>query len=161
MAGVVHKIQILKLGKLYKCFIMLYSKIKLKKTHKIIYIYVAQDTRVQSQVKSYQILKKWYLISPCLTLSIIRYISRVKWNNPRKEVAPFPTPCSSYWKGNLWDALDYCCQLYLLYIPGYIKWKLINLFIYQPIYIFFPSISLTYHEKVKYSPYSHPITFDI
>ena len=42
-------------------------------------------------------LKKWYLISPCLTLGIIRYILRVKWCNPRKGVAPFPTPwCSSY-----------------------------------------------------------------
>ena len=30
---------------------------------------------VQSQVKSYQKLKKWYLISPCLTLSIIKYVS--------------------------------------------------------------------------------------
>ena len=26
------------------------------------------------------------------TLSIIRYISRVKWSNPGKEVAPSPTP---------------------------------------------------------------------
>ena len=29
---------------------------------------------------------------PCLTLSIIRYGSRVKWSNPGKEVAPSPTP---------------------------------------------------------------------
>ena len=29
-------------------------------------------TRVQSQVKSYQRLKKWYLMPPCLTLSIIK-----------------------------------------------------------------------------------------
>ena len=33
--------------------------------------------RVQSQVESYQRLKKWYLIPPCLTLSIIRYVSRI------------------------------------------------------------------------------------
>ena len=40
--------------------------------------------------------KKWYLIPPCLTLSIIRFVSRVKWSNPEKGVAP-PTPrCSSY-----------------------------------------------------------------
>ena len=31
--------------------------------------------------------QKWYLISPCLALSIIRYISRVKLSNPRKRVA--------------------------------------------------------------------------
>ena len=39
------------------------------------------ETWVQSQVELYQRLKKWYLISPCLTLSIIRYGSRVKWSN--------------------------------------------------------------------------------
>ena len=33
---------------------------------------VAQETRVQSQVESYQRLKKWYLMPPCLTLNIIR-----------------------------------------------------------------------------------------
>ena len=33
--------------------------------------------------------------------------SRVKWSNPGKGVAPFPTPrCSSYWKGSLLLALD-------------------------------------------------------
>ena len=50
--------------------------------------------------------QKWYLMPPCLTLSIIRYVSRVKWINPRKGVAPSPTPrCSSYWKGSprLWS----------------------------------------------------------
>ena len=50
----------------------------------------------------YQRLKKWYLISLCLTLSIIRYVSRVKWSNHRKWEAPFPIPrCSSYWEGRL------------------------------------------------------------
>ena len=39
---------------------------------------------------------------PCLTLSNIRYVSRVKWSNPGKGVAPSPTPwCNSYWKGSL------------------------------------------------------------
>ena len=33
-------------------------------------------------------LKKWYLIPPYLTLSYIRYGSRVKWNNPGKGVVP-------------------------------------------------------------------------
>ena len=52
---------------------------------------------------------------PCLTLSNIRYISRVKWSNPGKRVAPFPTPgSSSYWKGSLLVALDYGDQLYFL-----------------------------------------------
>ena len=51
---------------------------------------------------------KWYLIPPCLTLSIIRYGSRVKWSNPGNGVAPSPTPwCSSYRKGSLRVTLDY------------------------------------------------------
>ena len=60
----------------------------------------AHTTWVQSQVKSYQRLKKWFLMPPCLTVSIIRYGSRVKWCNPGKGVAPSPIPwCSSYRKG--------------------------------------------------------------
>ena len=39
---------------------------------------IAWETWVQSQVESYQRLKKWYLMLPCLALSIIRYGSRVK-----------------------------------------------------------------------------------
>ena len=69
---------------------------------------MARETWVQSQVESYQILLKWNLIPPCLTLSIIRYGSRVKWSNPGNGVAPSPTPwCSSYRKGSLRVTLDY------------------------------------------------------
>ena len=40
---------------------------------------------------------KCYLIPPCLTLSNVSNVSRVKWRNPAKGVALFPTPrCSSY-----------------------------------------------------------------
>ena len=56
---------------------------------------MARENWVQSQVESYQRLKKWYLMPPCLTLSIIRYGSRVKWSNPEKGVAPSPTPWCS------------------------------------------------------------------
>ena len=57
------------------------------------------------------------MIPPCLTLSNIRYVSRVKWSNPRKRVAPSPTFwCSSYWKGNLLVAFDYSHQLYFVYL---------------------------------------------
>ena len=53
------------------------------------------------------------MIPPCLTLSNIGYVSRVKWKNPGKGIAPSPKPrCSSYWKGSLWVALDYSHQLY-------------------------------------------------
>ena len=73
------------------------------------------ETGVQSQVESYQRLKKWYLILPCLILSIIRYVSRVKWSNPRKEVVPFPTFwCNSYWKRSFQVALNCGRQLYFL-----------------------------------------------
>ena len=68
---------------------------------------MARETWVQSQVESYQRLKNWYLMHPCLTLSIIRYGSRVKRGNLGKGVAPSPTPCSSYRKGNLRVTLDY------------------------------------------------------
>ena len=58
---------------------------------------MAWETGVQSQVKSYQRLKKWYLISPYFTLCNIRYGSRVKWSNQGKGVTPSPTSqCSSY-----------------------------------------------------------------
>ena len=52
--------------------------------------------------------KKGYLMPLCLTLSIIRYGSRVKWSNPGEGVAPSPTPwCSSHQKGGLQVTLDY------------------------------------------------------
>ena len=72
------------------------------------------ETGVQSQVESYQRLKKkkkkLYLIPPYLTLSIIKYVSRVKWSNTEKGVAPFSTlGGSSYWKGSLRSStLLYC-----------------------------------------------------
>ena len=82
---------------------------------------MARETWVQSQVESYQRLEKWYLMLPCLTLSIIRLGSRVKWSNLGKGIAPSPTPqCSSYRKGSLLFALDYGRQLYFyLYIAKY------------------------------------------
>ena len=80
---------------------------------------MARKTGVQSQVKSYQRLKEWYLIPPCLTLSIIRYRSRVKWINPGKGVtACFIARSSSYWKGSPQIDLDYGHQL--IYINIYI-----------------------------------------
>ena len=63
---------------------------------------MVRETWVQSQVASYQKFLKWCLIFPCLTLSNIRYVSRVKWSNSGKGVVPSPTSrCSSYWKGRL------------------------------------------------------------
>ena len=57
------------------------------------------------------------MIHSCLTLSNIRYVSRIKWSNPGKGVAPSPKPrCSNYWKGSVLGALDYGHQLYYIYI---------------------------------------------
>ena len=48
------------------------------------------------------------MIVPCLTRSDIRYISRVRWSNAGRAVAPSPTPrCSIYWKRNSLITLDY------------------------------------------------------
>ena len=82
---------------------------------------IARETWVQSQVESYQRLKKWYLMPTCLTLSIIRYGSRVKWSNPGKGVTPSPTHwCSKYRKGSLLVTLDYGRLLYFfIYIHIY------------------------------------------
>ena len=75
------------------------------------------ETGVQSEVKSNQRFKKWYLIPPSLTPSMIRYVSRVKWKNPEEGVVPSPTPrSSSHWKRSLRVALDYGHQLYLLVV---------------------------------------------
>ena len=61
---------------------------------------------------------------PCLTLCNIKYVSRVKWSNPRKGVAPSPTSrCSSYWKGSLLVALDYGRQLLITGSLAYSIWS--------------------------------------
>ena len=38
-----------------------------------------------------KIFTKWYLMLPCLTLSIVKCGSRLKWSNPGNGVAPSPT----------------------------------------------------------------------
>ena len=58
---------------------------------------------------------KMVLNTSLLNTQQYKVLSRVKWSNPGKGVAPSPKPqCSSYWKGSLLVALDYGCQLYLL-----------------------------------------------
>ena len=71
---------------------------------------VVQETWVQSQIESYQRLKKMVLDATLLNTQHYK----VKWSNPGKGVAPSPTLwCSSYWKGSFWVTLDYSHQLYL------------------------------------------------
>ena len=72
--------------------------------------------------------QKWCLIRPCLTLSIIGYVSRVKWRVPGNGVVPSPTPCcSKYWKGSLWVTLDYGRQLYFWKVWKSLRLKKINI----------------------------------
>ena len=74
---------------------------------------MVRETGVQSQIKSYQRIKKWYLMPPGLTFNIIKYGLRGKWSNPGKGVVPSPTlRWSSHWKGSLRVDLDYGHQLY-------------------------------------------------
>ena len=85
---------------------------------------MARETRIQSQVESYQIFKKWYLMPPCLTFRFIRYESRVKWSNLRKEVAPSSTRwCCRYRKGSLRVTLDYGRQLYFSYLYNFYSFQ--------------------------------------
>ena len=64
---------------------------------------MVRETWVQSQVMSYQKFFKWYLIPLCLTLSNIRYVSRVKWSNPGKGVAlPLHLGVVAIEKGPFW-----------------------------------------------------------
>ena len=98
---------------LIELFLMFINNIYLILTKWVECLPTIWETWVQSHVESYQKLLKWYLISPCLTVSNIRYVSRVKWSNLGKGVALFPTPqCRSYWKRSLLVALDYGRQLY-------------------------------------------------
>ena len=79
------------------------------------------ETGIQSKVESHQKTPKWYLIPPCLTLSIIKYVWRVKWSNPGKVVTPSSAcRCSRYWKGSLRITLEKGRELNGLYIYIYI-----------------------------------------
>ena len=104
-------------------YIYIYSLVKRVKCSPMVW-----GPRVHSQAVSYQRLQKWYLIPPCLTLSNIRYVSRVKWSNPGKGVAPSPIPrCSSYWKESLLVAFDYDRQLYMCQSECYCVYMYVKL----------------------------------
>ena len=121
---------------MYQLYIYIYSWYIVDMYALYIYIYswcicaspMAREIWVQSQVESYQRLKKWYLMPPCLTLSIIRYGSRVKWSTPGKGVAPSPTPwCSKLSKREpsghprLWSPiLFYFTYISTIYIYIYV-----------------------------------------
>ena len=51
---------------------------------------MVRETGVQSQVESYQKLKKWYLMLPCLTLSIIKVRIKGKVEQSKEWSSNFP-----------------------------------------------------------------------
>ena len=76
---------------------------------------MGRETRVQSQVESYQRLKKMLLDISLLNTRQYKVRLKDKWSNLGKGVAPSPTlQYSRYWKGDFRIALDYSCQLYFL-----------------------------------------------
>ena len=56
---------------------------------------MTRESWVQSQVESYQRLKKWYLMPLCLTLSIVRYGSKgkVEQSGERSSALPYTSVC--------------------------------------------------------------------
>ena len=95
-----------------------------------VYIYIRGD-QSQSQVESYQRLKKWYLMPPCFTLNIKMYWSMAKWSNPGKGLAPFPTPRCSIC--NIEKVAFELPSIMVATINIYI----VNIYIYIYIYIYF------------------------
>ena len=76
---------------------------------------MAREIWVQSQVESYQRLKKMVLDASLLNTQHYKVRIKGKVEQSREGVAPSPTPwCSSYRKGSLRVTLDYGRQLYLL-----------------------------------------------
>ena len=125
------------------------------------------------------------MILPCLILSNIRYVSRVKWSNPGRWVAPSSSfRCSSNWKGSLLFALDYGRQIYLLtyytqhrsglqcmgVLRNFDAWRIFNvkfslslslslsLYIYIYIYIYILYIYLCVCVCVCVHAYTHTFT---
>ena len=82
-----------------------------------IYKYIARESWVQSQVESYQKLKKWYLMSLCIytqhhKVQIKGNVSQ-SWERSNASATPW---CSSYRKWSHRVTVNNGRQLYLLYI---------------------------------------------
>ena len=82
--------------------------------------------------------KKWYLMLPCLTLSIIRLMV----SNPGKGEKPSLTrQCSSYWKGRIYIYI----YIYTLFLSC--PWLSFYIYIYIYIYIIWQSRYNDYQGK--------------
>ena len=98
------------LSKVYKYYLYIYWYMCMIP---IYMIGVMLETWVQLPVESYRRLKKWYLMQPCLNLSIIRIM--INWCHLGKGILPsLISWCSSYRKGCLWVTFDYVRQLYFI-----------------------------------------------
>ena len=66
---------------------------------------------------------KWYLIPPCLSLINIRYVSRVKWGNPREEVAsPLRFGVVAIEKGAFWSPSTTVANFFFsLFLDNYVQ----------------------------------------
>ena len=107
----------------------------------------ANETGVQSQVESYQIFKKWYLIPQHYKVRI-----KSRWSNPGKGVVPSPKPwCSSYWKRSLRVTLNYGRSPYFLYyITLYYTILLYLYYILLIILLCYIYIVISYYIYIKY-----------
>ena len=104
---------------------------------------MVQENRLQSQVESYQRLKKWYLMSPCLTLSILRYRSRKSGAIQEKEsCSPLHLSVVAIEKRSLQIAQDY---------GGPTRF----IFMYIYIYIYTHKLKHTQQPRVKQKALKH------
>ena len=75
---------------------------------------MAQETGVQSQIESYQRLKKWYLILLNPQHYKVWVKCKVKQSRETSITLPYISVVSSYWKGSFQVSFDCSRQLYLL-----------------------------------------------
>ena len=104
---------------------------------------MARETWVQSQVQSYQRLKKMVLDASLLNTQHYKVQIKGKVEQSREGVAPSPTHwCSSYRKGSLRVTLDYGRQLYFTYVYQYFLFLVGFIFLFHiDIVLGFPLIS--------------------
>ena len=69
---------------------------------------MVRETGVQSQIESYQRLKKWFLMAPCSTQHYKLQI-KSRWSNPQKGIGSSHTPLSP---STMVGSLNLCCFFY-------------------------------------------------
>ena len=107
---------------------------------------IVRETRVQSQMESYQRLIKWFLMPPGLTFSIVRQGSSVKWSNRGNRSC-----CLPYWKRSVRVILNYGRQFYLhSYKYDFKTIQLILIFLF---FCFVSVFSLLFTSRLSLSLY--------